>query len=105
VAGPDSVARIAIQAWAEALRDPSFAEFVEYAYRSVREQFVTIARRAQAAGHLPPGADPEAAGAALFALVPGYILQRTITGSPDQTTFATGLRAILPPSRSERLSY
>jgi hypothetical protein len=57
---------------------------------------VTVARRAQAAGHLPPDADPEAAGAALFGLVPGYVLQRVITGSPDQATFVAGLRAILP---------
>jgi AcrR family transcriptional regulator len=95
VAEPDSVARIAIQAWAEALRDPSFAEFVEYAYRTMRTNFVTIARRAQEAGHLAPDADPEAIGAVLFGIVPGYILQRIITGYPDQATFVAGLRALL----------
>lgn len=96
VAGPDSIARVAIQAWAEALRDPVFAEFVASAYRSLRAHFVTLARRAQAAGHLPPGADPAAVGAALFGLLPGYVLQRVITGAPDQATFVAGLRAILP---------
>lgn len=95
VTGPDSVARIAIQAWAEALRDPAFAEFVQHAYPSVREQFVTMVRRAQQAGHLAPDADPEAVGAVLFGLMPGYILQRTLTGYPDQATFVAGLRALL----------
>jgi AcrR family transcriptional regulator len=96
LAGPDSIARVAIQAWAEALRDPSFAEFVDHAYRTLRAHLVTVARRGQLAGHLPPGADPEAVGAALFGLLPGYVLQRVITGSPDQATFVAGLRAILP---------
>jgi AcrR family transcriptional regulator len=96
VAGPDSVARVAIQAWAEALRDPSLAEFVADIYRGVREQFVTIARRAQQAGKLAPDADPVAVGSALFALVPGYLLQRTLTGHPDQAVFAAGLRTLLP---------
>jgi AcrR family transcriptional regulator len=96
VAGPDSVVRVAIQAWAEALRDPSLAEFVAGVYRGVREQFVTIARRAQQAGQLAPDADPVAVGSALFALIPGYLLQRTLTGQPDQAVFAAGLRALLP---------
>jgi AcrR family transcriptional regulator len=94
--GPDSIARVAIQAWAEALRDPAFAEFVDSTYRSLRAHVVTLARRAQAAGHLSPEADPAAVGAALFALLPGYVLQRVITGSPDQATFVAGLRAVLP---------
>jgi AcrR family transcriptional regulator len=93
---PDSVARIAIQAWAEALRDPWFAEFVEQIFRTLRANFVTIARRAQAAGHLTPDADPAAAGAVMLGVLPGYVLQRTITGYPDQATFVAGLRALLP---------
>jgi AcrR family transcriptional regulator len=94
--GPDSVARVAIQAWAEALRDPSFAEFVAETYGGMREQFVTIARRAQQAGYLAPDADPAAVGAALFGVVPGYVLQRTLTGYPDPATVIAGLRALLP---------
>jgi AcrR family transcriptional regulator len=95
VAEPDSVARLAIQAWAEALRDPSFAEFAAKSYGTIRESLVTIARRAQEAGQLAPDADPVAVGAVLFAVVPGYVLQRTLTGHPDQATMIAGLRALL----------
>jgi AcrR family transcriptional regulator len=100
--GPDPVARIAILAWGEALFDPSFAEFVEVVFRTVRGSFVTIARRAQEAGDLAPDADPVAVGAALFSFVPGYVIQRTITGQPDQATFLAGLRALLPDAAHVR---
>ncbi|HEY8472149.1 MAG TPA: TetR/AcrR family transcriptional regulator [Natronosporangium sp.] len=96
LAEPDSAARLAVHSWAEALRDPSFAEFVGQAYRTLRDQFTTIAQRAQAAGELPAAADPAAIGAVLFGLLPGYVLQRVITGTPDQATFVAGLRALLP---------
>jgi AcrR family transcriptional regulator len=96
VAGPDSVARIAIQAWGEALRDPDLAQFVNGVFRSMRGSLAGIARSAQRAGDLPPEADPEAVGAVLLAVVPGYLLQRVLTGGPDSATFLAGLRALLP---------
>lgn len=96
--GPESVARIAIQAWGEALRDPSLAEFVGGVFRTLRGHFVTLARRAQQEGHLPPDADPEAVGAVLLAVLPGYLLQRLLTGGPDPATFAEGIRALLLPA-------
>jgi AcrR family transcriptional regulator len=96
--GPDPVARIAILAWGEALFDASFAEFVEVVFQTVRGTFVTIAQRAQKTGELAPDADPAAVGAALFSFVPGYVIQRTLTGQPDQATLLAGLRALLPPA-------
>jgi AcrR family transcriptional regulator len=99
VAGPGSVARLAIQAWGEALRDPELGEFVNGVLHSMRSNLARIARRAQEAGDLPPDADPEAVGAVLLAIIPGYALQRVLTGGPDSATFLTGLRTLLPPPR------
>jgi AcrR family transcriptional regulator len=93
--GPDGGLRLAVQVWAEAMRDPILAGFVAHAYGRLRDSFVTIARRAQAAGELPPGVDPRAAGVALFAVMPGYGLQRMLTGEPDAATFKAGLDAFL----------
>lgn len=93
--GPDGVLRIAVQVWAESLRDPALAEFVARIYGKFRARFVVLAQRAQAAGELPADADPEAVGAALFGIIPGYFLQRILTAGPDKETYLAGVRALL----------
>lgn len=93
--GPDGALPLAIQVWSEAQRDPALAEFVAATYTRFRDHFVAIARRARDAGELPPDADPEVVGPALFGLVPGYFLQRILTGSPDRRSYLAGARALL----------
>jgi AcrR family transcriptional regulator len=87
--------RIALQVWAEALHDPGLAEFVAATYNRFRSRFIQLAVRAQRNGELPADTDTEAAGAALFGLIPGYVLQRILTGRPDRQTYLTGIRALL----------
>ena len=96
--GPDGTLRLALQIWSEALRDPVLAEFVEKVYRRLRQTLVRIARTAQAHGDLPPEADPEAVGVVLFAMMPGYALQRILTGEPEPDLFKSGLRTLLAPA-------
>ncbi|MGR6317144.1 TetR/AcrR family transcriptional regulator [Micromonospora soli] len=93
--GPEGMLPLAIQVWSEAQRDPTLAEFVKDTYTGFRNHFATLARRAVAAGELPSDADPEAVGAALFALVPGYFMQRILTGRPDRHTYLSGVRTLL----------
>ncbi|WP_329104523.1 TetR/AcrR family transcriptional regulator [Micromonospora sp. NBC_01699] len=93
--GPDGVLRIAVQVWSESLRDPALAEFVRQKYTDFRHQFVILAKRARETGELPAGADPEATGAALFGLVPGYFMQRILADGPDRATYLAGVRALL----------
>src|SRR3982750_3494053 len=90
--GPDGMLRLAVQVWAEALRDEAVVAGI---YGSMRENFVRLARRAVETGDLPTGADPDAVGAALFSLVLGYALQRVLTGRPDLDTYRRGLRTLL----------
>jgi AcrR family transcriptional regulator len=98
VTGPDPAARLAMQTWSEALRDDELAELVHEKITAIRSTFEALARRAQQAGHLPPEPDPVAVGAVLLAVVPGYLIQRMLTGQPDKQTFIAGLRALLPRS-------
>jgi AcrR family transcriptional regulator len=93
--GPDGTLRLALQVWSEALRDPVLAEFVERVYRRVRGTLVHLALRAQEHGDLPADADPEAVGVVLFAMMPGYALQRILTGGPEPETFKAGVRTLL----------
>ncbi|WP_212832647.1 TetR/AcrR family transcriptional regulator [Catellatospora sp. TT07R-123] len=93
--GPDGVFPMALQVWAESLRNPQLAEFVRRVYGTVRHHFDDLARRQIAAGHLPPGADPHAVGTVLFSLIPGYALQRVLLGEPDVDTYIAGLHTLL----------
>ncbi|MEV4758074.1 TetR/AcrR family transcriptional regulator [Micromonospora sp. NPDC049559] len=98
--GPDGLLRIAIQVWAESLRDPVLAGFVREKYTGFRAYYVTLAGQARRSGELPPDADDEAVGAALFGLMPGYLLQRILTGSPDPESYLAGVRTLLGAARS-----
>jgi AcrR family transcriptional regulator len=93
--GPDGPMRLAVQVWAEALRDERVGAIAERVYNALRGSFVTIARRAAENGELAPGTDPGAAGAALFSLVLGYGLQHMLTGRPDRATYTRAVRALL----------
>ncbi|MFG3699577.1 TetR/AcrR family transcriptional regulator [Micromonospora sp. NPDC047620] len=93
--GDDGVLRIAIQVWGEAQRDPALAAFVAGKYDDIRRHFEALVRRAQRTGEVAADADPEAVAAALFGLVPGWFLQRLLTGRPDRATYLAGVRALL----------
>jgi|SRR6266540_4373790 len=84
----DQRARIAVQVWAEALRDPELGELVADIYQRVRDRFTLLATRA---------ANPEAVGAVLFGLVQGYVLQRLLVGKIDATMYHEGIVALLGP--------
>jgi AcrR family transcriptional regulator len=94
-AGPDGVFRIAVQVWAESLRDPELAVFVKDRYSRFRRHYAAIARRAQEAGELPPDADVDGIGAVLFGMVPAYALQRVLADGPDKNTYAAAVRTLL----------
>ncbi len=93
--GSDGPMRLAVQVWAEALRDERVGAIAERIYNGLRGSFVTIACRAAGNGELPPGSDPGAIGAALFSLALGYALQHLLTGRPDRTTYTKGVRELL----------
>jgi AcrR family transcriptional regulator len=92
---PDGGFRFAMQVWAESLRNPTLATLVEQIYSGIRQSFVTLARRAVTAGELPADTDVEAAGSALFSLIPGYELQRVLLGRPDPETYLVGASSLL----------
>ncbi len=94
--GPVDMTRVAVQAWAEALRNPAVAAVAGKAYTTIRSYFIEVARRAQHAGRLPADADPAPIGAALFSMVLGFLLQRLLLGDLTPETYVAGVRALLP---------
>jgi AcrR family transcriptional regulator len=97
---PVDMTRVAVQAWAEALRNPAVAVVVGKAYSTMRSYFTEVARRAQQAGRLPADADPAAVGAALFSLVLGFLLQRLLLGDVPPQAYVAGVRVLLPEPAS-----
>ena len=87
--------RIAVSVWAEALRDDHLRSVVLVPYTRVRDLLAELARRRRDAGLLPPDAAPEAVGAALFSLLPGFLVQRLLLGGVDVDSYADGVRALV----------
>jgi AcrR family transcriptional regulator len=92
---PGDVTRVAVQAWAEALRNDSIREVAKGKYCQLRNHFVVIARRAQADGTLDPDVDPEHVAQVMFSMIPGFVLQRLLIGDITPATYKAGLRALL----------
>jgi len=84
----DQRAKLAVQVWAEALRDPELGELVADIYQRVRGRFTRLAARA---GH----DHPEAVGAVLFGLMQGFILQRLLVGGIDASTYHAGIATLI----------
>jgi AcrR family transcriptional regulator len=93
--GPDGVVRMAIQVWAEALRNPRLSDLLARVYPTIRAAFVRLAARAREEGQLPAHTDPEQAGSVLFGLVPGYFLQLILVGDVNRADYLAGLGALL----------
>ncbi|MEV0900575.1 TetR/AcrR family transcriptional regulator [Actinoplanes sp. NPDC049802] len=94
-AAEDGTIRIAVQVWGEAVHDPELGALVAEIYGRVRERATATAEKALATGQLPPDADVDGAGAALFGLVQGYILQKILLGGIDRRTYVSGVRTLL----------
>lgn len=86
---------LAVQAWAEALRNPDVHTVVAGFYLRIRDGFAELIRRHQAAGSLPADLDPDAAAHPMFSLIPGFILQRHLFGPEDPGTYARAAQTIL----------
>jgi len=92
--GDVDVTRVAIQAWAEAIRNERVHGIAGDAYRKIRGFFLETVRRTQAAGEFPADVDPEPVAAALFSLVIGFMLQRLLLGDVDPATYGAGVTAL-----------
>ncbi|WP_410784841.1 TetR/AcrR family transcriptional regulator [Kribbella sp. C-35] len=91
------VTRVAVQAWAEALRNPAIMTTACGKYTQLRDRFEDVARRAQADGTIDADVDPRHVAQVLFGLIPGFVLQRLIIGDVTRATYTAGLRALFRP--------
>ncbi|GAA2641079.1 TetR/AcrR family transcriptional regulator [Paractinoplanes durhamensis] len=93
--GPGGSLPIALQIWAEATLDPAIGEIVKERYTGMRLSLQAVVEHSVQSGELPPDTDVAGVTSALYSLIPGYALQRLLTGGPDRDTYLAGVRALL----------
>ena len=89
---------LAVQVWAEALRNPRLAEEFAGLLGQLHAEVAVVVRRHQTAGTLPAGVDPDALTSVLIGTVPGHIVQLSLLGPAATAGSAAALRALLPLS-------
>lgn len=89
------IPRIAVQVWGEAMRSPRLAEDVKGIVSYVAPLLIRLVERHRDAGSLAPEVPVVATARALLGLIPGFIVQRVLTGL-DAATYLQGLRVLLP---------
>ena len=93
--GPGGFLPIALQVWSEATIDPTIGAIVKDRYEALRSSMRALVVHAVEAGELPSEADVDATTAVLYGMLPGYALQRMLTGLPDKETYMSGLRTLV----------
>ena len=89
---PDyDMSRIALQTWAEALRNPALQKRARVLYLETLDHIAELAVRWRHAGHLPPGADTRATAATLFSLMHGLIVMHHLVDDVPPDALRNGL--------------
>jgi AcrR family transcriptional regulator len=89
------ITRVAVAAWAEAVRNPQLHDRFAEKMRMMRDAMTQLIRAQQAAGSVDPASDPAQVAQAFVGLFPGYILQRLILGDVTPQTYAAGVAGLL----------
>jgi AcrR family transcriptional regulator len=87
--------RCVVQTWSEILRSEEVRDGATAGFEGVRGSIADALRRGQAAGTMPPDADPDLAARAAMGLLHGLLLQRVAFGTADTGGLAEGIRAVL----------
>jgi AcrR family transcriptional regulator len=93
--GETGTLRLAIQIWAEALRNPKIAEALQEAYVELRLGMTHLVEAYQADGRIDEAARAEEVAKVIVALIPGYVFQYALMGDMDAESFSRALRALV----------
>jgi AcrR family transcriptional regulator len=91
----DGPGRLALQVWGEAQRDPVIAALAAAEGAKMRSAVRELVRRAHAHGQLSQHTDLEALAQVVFALIPGYLLQKRIIGDVNPDRYADAIGVLL----------
>jgi BetI-type transcriptional repressor, C-terminal len=83
--------RLALQTWAEALRDPVLHDRVRRLHVDALERVGELAQRWRDNGHLPTDADTEATAATLLSIMFGMIVMHHVLDDVPADVVRTGV--------------
>jgi AcrR family transcriptional regulator len=99
---PDSdVTRLALQTWAEALRDPVLHDRVRQLYVDAFEHIGELAQRWRDNGYLPPDADTEAVADTLLSIMFGMIVMHHVVDDVPADVLRTGVALLGAATRTQ----
>jgi AcrR family transcriptional regulator len=98
---PDyDMTRLALQTWAEALRDPVLHHRVRQQYLDALEHAAELAQRWRDNGYLPPDADTKAVARSLFSIMQGLIVMHHVVDDIPAGALRTGVALLGSATRT-----
>ena len=98
---PDyDMTRLALQTWAEALRDPVLHHRVRQLYLDALEHIDELAQRWCDNGYLPPDADTKAVAATIFSIMHGLIVMHHVVDDVPAPALRTGVALLGSATRT-----
>ncbi|GAA4510893.1 hypothetical protein GCM10023191_074200 [Actinoallomurus oryzae] len=91
----EELLRCAVQTWSELLRNDTVRTHAVEGFESVRRSIADALRRGQAAGAVPPTAEPERGARVVLGLLHGFLLQRVAFDLTDAAGFTDDIRMLL----------
>jgi AcrR family transcriptional regulator len=91
----ERIARVAVQVWGEALRNPGVAPILTAGITRLLAALERLVRRAQETGRVDRRLDPGHAARALYSLLPGFILQRALDPALDRAAYERAALALV----------
>ena len=89
---PDyDMTRLALQTWAEALRDPVLQKRARALYLQTLDHIAELAGRWRDEGYIPPNSDTNAVAATLFSLMHGLIVMHHLVDDVPSDALRNGL--------------
>jgi len=83
--------RLALQTWAEALRDPVLHKRARALYLETLDHIAELAGRWRDEGYIPPNSDTNAVAASLFSLMHGLIVMHHLVDDVPSEALRNGL--------------
>lgn len=95
----NGLAGIGVQAWAEALRNPTIGAAFGEMLATLRAEIAEAVARHQEKGGLPTEPSAEALAKVMIGIITGYILQLALLGSDAVADVPQTLKTLWPPDR------
>ena len=97
------MSRVAVQTWAEALRDPQLHGHARARYRDALDRIVELTTRWRDAGHIPADADTKAVAATIFSLMHGLIVMHHLVEDVPADVLLRGVSSLGAATEGSRI--